>query len=297
MVRSHEYYEIQTALAATGQLTQSEQADLEQHTATCPACHERLAEMTELTRELFLMQASRIKIRRTPAGMQRRFLARAATAAIPLSRSTLTSLFPRGFRIAAIAVLLAFSISLSWQFLSIPDSKLRKASESSSAQTASAYLPEGTIPLLRANPHRASSHKRRFRSSSAAQHSSGSIAAPNSLPEERDSYDDLNSARFARQVAPPTFLDNQALWSNRQTSNSLAEGLLASARTSFPHRSSASCFGISEETKPEQQSCHLEIKLASLSSLGPSERMDARADRTTLKLNAPFFHFDPNPVP
>jgi hypothetical protein len=55
--------------------------------------------------------------------MQERFLERAASAGIPVSRFTSTLFDPQFSRIAMIAVLLAISISLSWKVFSVPNAR------------------------------------------------------------------------------------------------------------------------------------------------------------------------------
>jgi hypothetical protein len=47
---------MQSALAATGQLTDAELTELEQHATNRASCHECIADMAEMSREFFLVQ-------------------------------------------------------------------------------------------------------------------------------------------------------------------------------------------------------------------------------------------------
>jgi hypothetical protein len=304
MIRNHEEYQLQCALAAAAQLTAvqltaAERTDLEQHTATCAACHAYMAEMAGISRELFLAQARRIKPTALPAGMQQRFLARAAAAGIPCNRPTPTWIDLQALRAAAIAILLAMSLSLTWRVVSGHGSEARTSAGTLTAQSQfdpsfqNAKPPAATVHPLQ---HLSLSHSR-FRHGSAAWHRGILNASAQSIPEPHRSSFDLAQPIFARQSSLPSPANDQRFWSAKLAESPLAAGLLASARTSFPHANGATCFGIGEEGKPEERACHLEIKLASLSSLDAPHSPDLAPDFTPFRLSAPVLHLTPNPVP
>jgi len=295
MMRDHEDYEVQIALATAGQLTHAERNDLEQHASNCPACRECMAEMAAVSRELFLVQAARIKPATGPAGMQQRFLSRAAAAGVPLNRSTPASLYPQAIRVAAIAVLLAMSLSLTWRIFSAHGADAKESPGTLTAQSnLKPIVDNATVATV--TPQHASFSKSQFKRRSALAPHGGSDLPAHSYGKGAHSYFDLQQRIFATQASLPSPLNDNPFWSARVAANPLAANLLASARTSFPSANGASCFGISEEGKPEERACHLEIKLASLSSLDPPQSPDSAPGYTTLRFRPPVFHLSPNPV-
>jgi hypothetical protein len=291
MIPGHEEYELHCALAVAGQLTASECGDLEQHAASCPACRAYLADLAIISREIVLAQTARINPIATPAGMQQRFLARAAAAGIPLRRSEPASLYPNALRAAAIAVLLAMSLSITWRFLSAhsSDAKPSPAASISYSEPAPA-LGNSAAPIGEAHPLQHNSFQRSHftRKSASPQHSIANSSSP-APGKPRHPYLDLDQPSVAQPASPLS-----SIWSARLAENPLAAGLLASARTSFPKPNSAPCFGIGDEGKPEDRPCHLEIKLASLSSLDDPRSPNAAPAFTTFRLRPPVFHLAPS---
>ncbi len=81
---THGDFEVGCALAASGQLTGTELAELGEHAAHCVLCHERLVEFRRVGMQLFLVPALKDSGERLPKGMQQRFMARAIREGIPL---------------------------------------------------------------------------------------------------------------------------------------------------------------------------------------------------------------------
>jgi hypothetical protein len=287
MIRDHKFYEMQSALAATGQLTDAELTDLEQHATTCASCRECIADMAEMSREFFLMQAGRMKSKGTPAGMQERFLERAANAGISVSRSSSTSFDLRFVRVAVIAVLLAISTSLSWKLLSPPDAE-RKATPASSTAGSQPAPPFESTPHIvgeRAIQH-VSISKAQLRRRSASRRSAASISLAHAITEPL----------FAKQGSPMSFSDGSAFWSAMLAASPLAAELRAPTRISFTSAYVASCFGHEEDCKREERPFHLELKVASLSFLDSPQSINAEPQIPGLRFSAPVFHLDPNRV-
>ena len=85
MTTNHGDFEILCALAACGQLTKMERAELREHADHCVSCHTRLVEMRQVGIQLLLARAFKTRSKQLPKGMQERFAARAISEGIPLS--------------------------------------------------------------------------------------------------------------------------------------------------------------------------------------------------------------------
>ena len=108
-------FEISSAYAAVGGLSESEMSDFEQHTASCLSCRNRSAELENASREYFLARAGDTAHSPTPAGMQQRFEERAARSGITLRRVAPSLLVARYFRVALAVLLLTVTANLSWR--------------------------------------------------------------------------------------------------------------------------------------------------------------------------------------
>lgn len=84
MTTDHGDFEVGCALAASGQLTRTELAELSEHAAYCALCHDRMVEFRRAGMQLFLVDAMRNSGERLPKGMQQRFVERALREGIPL---------------------------------------------------------------------------------------------------------------------------------------------------------------------------------------------------------------------
>jgi len=297
MVRDHKFYEMQSALAATGQLTEAELTELEQHAATCASCRECIADMAEMSREFFLMQAGRNTSNGTPAGMQERFLERAANAGILVRRSSSTLLDFRFVHVAVIAVLLALSTSLSWKVFLARDAERKAASDSSAAGSQTAPTSEGSRHIV---GERAVQHvlinKAQLRRRSATQRRAVSISLAHAVTEAHQSSFDPDRLLFAKQGSPTSFSDGNAFWFARLAASPLSAELHAPTRASITSADVTSCFVHEEDCKLEEWPFHLELKLASLSLPGSPQSINRESQIPNLKFSAPVFHLDPNRV-
>jgi hypothetical protein len=208
------------------------------------------------------------------------------------------SLYPQAVRAAAIAILLAMSLSVTWRVFSGHGSDARASAAAFAAQSQfEPSLNNATPPAAAVHPlqHVSLSHSQ-LRHGSAAWHRSVLSSSAQSIREPHRSYFDLAQPIFARQSSLPSPANDQRFWSTKLAENPLAAGLLASARTGFTSANGATCLGIGEDGKPEERACHLEIKLASLSSLDAPHSPATAPDFTPFRLSAPVFHLNPNPV-
>jgi len=270
MTRDHKFYEMQAALAAAGQLDDAELLELEQHAAGCASCHKCIAEMAEMSREFFLVQAQRTNGKWVPAGAQERFLERAIRAGIPVSPSTSTLFDPRFARVAAILILLAISTSLSWNVLSVPNVERAATSDSSKSENRPTLPLESTARVVTEQLAQvASTSEAQRRKRSIARRRAVSISAGHGITGDRPSYFELNRHLFPMDVR---------------------------AGPSFSKAYAASFFGLKEDSKPEQRTFHLDHKLVSLSFLDVPPSVDPDSPITRLTFDASAFHLDPNRV-
>jgi len=118
----HAHYEMQSALAAAGQLPDNELIELEQHCHICSACRGVAAEMGWMSQQLFLVEARTATAMKVPEGMQERFQQRAG---LQDRASVLPDLRYLGLAFAAMIVL----SSLSWKMVSRRDAAAAIVSE------------------------------------------------------------------------------------------------------------------------------------------------------------------------
>lgn len=86
MLNTHEQYEELCALAASGQASTDELADLRSHLEGCPSCRSAVYDFTQISAQgLSQLAAKRLRCE-IPSGMTQRFVARARSEGIELSR-------------------------------------------------------------------------------------------------------------------------------------------------------------------------------------------------------------------
>jgi hypothetical protein len=85
MSRSHDEFEVLCALAASGDLTMAEYADLREHLRDCLSCQGCLLEMRRLAIPLLFAQQLKSPGKQLRKGLQERFAERAIQEGIPLS--------------------------------------------------------------------------------------------------------------------------------------------------------------------------------------------------------------------
>src|SRR5579863_4740470 len=120
-LNSHEHYEELCALAVSGQASKPDLADLEAHLETCPSCRGLADDFTQLSAQsLSTLAAKRLQCE-IPSGMTQRFIARARSEGIEMSRGAATRVMNRNrpFLVAAMgavaAVVLIVGILTIWK--------------------------------------------------------------------------------------------------------------------------------------------------------------------------------------
>ena len=88
-MNTHEQYEELCALAASGQASQDELEDLRSHLETCPDCRSAAYDFDQISAQALSRLAAKRLQCQIPSGMTQRFLARARSEGIELSRDNL----------------------------------------------------------------------------------------------------------------------------------------------------------------------------------------------------------------
>ena len=88
-LNSHEHFEELCALAASGQASQPDLADLKAHLETCPSCRSFTDDVMQLSAQSLSMLAAKRSQCEIPSGMTQRFVARARTEGIAMSWGTI----------------------------------------------------------------------------------------------------------------------------------------------------------------------------------------------------------------
>lgn len=113
MTEDHANFEVLCALAASGQLTSTELAELHEHCERCLACRRRLAEMAQLSAQLFCALAQKQPEIRMPENMLERFITRANSEGVALSpRAASVVISGPGLTFALVLALLLVAATL-----------------------------------------------------------------------------------------------------------------------------------------------------------------------------------------
>lgn len=152
MTTNHGDFEILCALAACGQLTKMEHAELREHADHCVSCHTRLVEMRQVGIQLLLARAFKTRSKQLPKGMQERFAARAISEGIPLSsRPTGVGFSALGLVTVLLVALLLVTATLTDRALprSVAETGVAGSSHGSELrnQDSSPDLPNPVLPV------------------------------------------------------------------------------------------------------------------------------------------------------
>jgi hypothetical protein len=254
VIRDHRFYEMQSALSATGHLAGSELEELEQHVSQCVSCRNYMVEMATVSRELFLTQI-RPNSCETPKGMEQRFIQRAVAAGIPLKPETSAGFSLQFARYAAIVAVLTLFIAAAW-----------KVASTSHAERASGQFP----PQIEARPEAISD------------------TAPQ-LPGVVHTAV-VNSRRTKRRPAVP---GRAVLTRSPISYGDVSHPYLALNGPLFTKPYAASLFRREWDGKPEERSFHFDLTLASLPRSDSPLNAGASALVPDFRFNTPVFHIDP----
>jgi hypothetical protein len=144
-LNTHEQYEELCALAASGQASQGELDDLRSHLETCPNCRSAAYDFNRISAQgLSSLAAKRLHCK-IPSGMTQRFLARARSEGIELSRDNLPSAVPPDRRVLFTSIAVAAALIVVVSVLIVAKQKA-----STTASRVSLPVQETTVPSLRA---------------------------------------------------------------------------------------------------------------------------------------------------
>jgi hypothetical protein len=87
-LNTHEQYEELCALAASGQASQDELADLRSHLEICPSCRSATYDFTQISAQALSLLAAKHLHCQIPSGMTHRFMARARSEGIEMTRES-----------------------------------------------------------------------------------------------------------------------------------------------------------------------------------------------------------------
>jgi hypothetical protein len=116
-LNTHEQYEELCALAASGQASQDELEDLRSHLETCPGCRSAAYDFDQISAQALSQLAAKRLHCQIPSGMTQRFIARARTEGIAMTRESAPTTVPTNgqvyfSRIAALAAVVLIAALL-----------------------------------------------------------------------------------------------------------------------------------------------------------------------------------------
>ena len=287
MNRDHKHYEIQSALAAVGQLTESELADLEHHAAACTSCRNHLSEMAKISRVCFLLHASKVK-ERAPEGMQERFIERAAHAGIPIGN--LSSGLPsfRSLRLAAIAIFFCIAASFGWKTFHVQNTSPHSTSETTLGFIRSDDTIGAIDPSLSAQQVVVISTK---------------VTQPDPKPAERHVlpittgkhnrptiHSEPNVEPFTTQGSRFLVSHGDPDWSQPAPVFLYDTARFTPMRNLLPDAGFFTCIKHSDDCRPGVRAFPMDPKLMSFAYLETPGNPYGGASRTALKFAAPEFH-------
>lgn len=291
MNREHKHYEIQSGLAAVGQLTEAELADLEHHAATCTSCRNHLSDMARISRICFLMHASKAK-EYAPEGMLERFIERAGHAGIRIGNPNSGLLPFRSLRLAVIAFLLCIAASFGWKTFHVRTTRPGSISATSLGFIQPGIAVQPIDPTLWAQPVSIMSTKvTQLNTKPSARHvlptTTGKLKRPTihfepNVEPNVEAITPQGSRSFASHGSPDWFRPAPAILYDRArftpTSNLL------------PDAGFLTCIKHADDCRAGVRSFRMDPKLMSLAYLETPGSPYGGTTRTALKFAAPEFH-------
>jgi hypothetical protein len=151
MTPNHNYFESLCALAASDELTESELAELREHSVECAPCRNRIREMTKTNACLLLSHALNDRKGRLPEGMRERFIARAIKEGVPLTSPSAAGLSNLGVASALFILLLVTAAAIRTGAFSRPGvdtGHFDAVQITKSVHPADPTPPDSTVNLL-----------------------------------------------------------------------------------------------------------------------------------------------------
>ena len=154
-MNTHEHYEELCAVAASGQASEGELADLRAHLDTCPTCRSLAYDFTEIGAQGLSALAAERQKRQLPLGMTARFVARARSEGIEISRKTGSKIPKRnGFAVfAPIGAAAAIALIVSSFIFSRPKPSLFAGNRNTAGQASVPVSPTNAQTAQVSDPH------------------------------------------------------------------------------------------------------------------------------------------------
>ena len=118
-MNTHEQYEELCALAASGQASQVELADLRSHLESCPSCRTAAYDFTQVSAQALSQLAAKRLHCQIPSGMTQRFVARARSEGIEITRENVPKAIPPNRRTLFLGIGAVAAVILIVGFLMI----------------------------------------------------------------------------------------------------------------------------------------------------------------------------------
>ena len=154
-MNTHEHYEELCALAASGQASEVELADLRSHLDTCPSCRSLAYDFTEIGAQGLSVLAAERQSRQIPSRMTSRFVARARSEGIEISRARSSRKMPKRNRFAvfaAVGAIAAAALIVSFLIFGRPKPSLSAGNRSPANQASAAVSSTISQPARVSDP-------------------------------------------------------------------------------------------------------------------------------------------------
>ncbi len=211
MTLNHAHFEMLCALAASGQLTETELAQLQAHSANCPACSDRLSELSQLGAQLFCTHALALPRQKLPKEMLERFIDRANRDGVPLrARASAVGLSGAGAGMALLFAVLTVAVTLHFITNAKPADETRfvaRLAESQNDQREELRNPTaGEVRADTSIKQDRSANKRQHLVQASA-HANANAKRPQQAPASAD-FNQFDLAAYTRSLAklPRPFL-------------------------------------------------------------------------------------------
>jgi hypothetical protein len=217
-LNSHEHYEELCALAASRQASQPDLADLKAHLETCPSCRGLADDFTQISAQGLSMLAAKRSQCQIPSGMTERFVARARSEGIEMSRGTTPKRIRRNR-----SLLIAALGSVAAVVLIVGILTIRKTYHSTSLASQAPPIPQASVaPAAVPSPTSRVQDAELQQQLTAAQKEVNSLAA--TIRSQRDELealgkvkDSLNSRLIEAEQQNASFRSEKVDWETSAT--------------------------------------------------------------------------------
>ena len=218
-LNSHEHYEELCALAVSGQASQPDLADLKAHLETCPSCRGLADDFTQLgAQSLSMLAAERLQCQ-IPSGMTQRFIARARSEGIEMSREPAARVMNRNRPLLVAAMGAVAAVVLITGILTIR--KIRPSSSLANRAQPPAQQAAMTHAAVPSSTSRVQDTELQQQLAAARKEMSSLVATIRAQRDELEALgkvkDSLNSRLIEADQQNARFQSEKAEWETRAT--------------------------------------------------------------------------------